>query len=284
MNKSIIIKIIITLITSTLILYIIQTLTIKKETPKTPLKTIPPAYKTISLNKNITKHQRKEKIKSTISNKTIYLTFDDGPSYLTDKILDILEKENVPATFFVIGKHIDEYKNTIKRAYNNGHTIAIHSNTHDYKYIYSSDENYFEDLKTINNKIFNITSNKSRIVRLPGGSSNTVSKKYNSGIITRITQKLKENDYYYFDWNIDSLDASGKLAKEQIYTNVTTQIKQGENIILMHDSATKLTTYEALEDIIKYSKQNGYTFARITKNTLPIHHKIKNWHKKTNNV
>lgn len=215
-------------------------------------------------------------IPSIISDKTIYLTFDDGPSYLTNQILDILKKENIAATFFVIGRSIDEYKDTVKRAYNEGHTVALHSFTHDYKYIYSHDDNYFEDLNKIKQKVYNITGNNSRIIRLPGGSSNTVSKKYNQNIVTRITNKLNEKDYYYFDWNVDSGDASGKLTKEQIYHNTISALHQGQNIVLMHDTGAKKSTVEALPAIIKYAKDNGYTFARITKSTRTTHHHINN--------
>ena len=213
---------------------------------------------------------------SVISDKTIYLTFDDGPSYLTEKILDILKEENVPATFFVTSRGIDTYSNVIKRMQEENHTIALHTSTHNYSYIYSSDENYFKDLEEIRNKVYNITGVKSRIIRLPGGSSNTVSKKYSKGIITRITNRLTENDFYYFDWNIDSLDASGSVSKEVIYNSVTQNIHSGTNVVLMHDSSTKETTVLALKDIIKYAKDNGYTFAKITKKTPQIHHHINN--------
>lgn len=213
---------------------------------------------------------------SVISDKTIYLTFDDGPSYLTEKILDILKEENIPATFFVTSRGIDTYSNVIKRMQEENHTIALHTSTHNYSYIYSSDENYFKDLEEIRNKVYNITGVKSRIIRLPGGSSNTVSKKYSKGIITRITNRLTENDFYYFDWNIDSLDASGSISKEVIYNSVTQNIHSGTNVVLMHDSSTKETTVLALKDIIKYAKDNGYTFAKITKKTPQIHHHINN--------
>ena len=216
---------------------------------------------------------------SVISDKTIYLTFDDGPSYLTEKILDILKEENIPATFFVTSRGIDTYSNVIKRMQEENHTIALHTSTHNYSYIYSSDENYFKDLEEIRNKVYNITGVKSRIIRLPGGSSNTVSKKYSKGIITRITNRLTENDFYYFDWNIDSLDASGSVSKEVIYNSVTQNIHSGTNVVLMHDSSTKETTVLALKDIIKYAKDNGYTFAKITKKTPQIHHPINNWNK-----
>ena len=220
--------------------------------------------------------ERENIVISRPSEKTIYLTFDDGPSYLTNQILDILAEKQVPATFFVIGPNIDKYQDVVKRAYIDGHTIGIHSDTHVYSYIYSSLDNYLNDLNLIRHKVHNITKDYSRIVRLPGGASNTISKKYKTGIVSEITNWLHKHDYYYFDWNIDSQDASGRASKELIYNSVINNLKLGDNIILMHDSSTKQTTVEALPLIIDYAKANGYTFARITKNTAPYHHKINN--------
>lgn len=247
-------------------------------TPDVHFKKIKPL---VNYNKEIKMPKAKKVVikninPSIISDKTIYLTFDDGPSYLTEKVLDILKEENVPATFFVISSQIDKYSDIVKRMREENHTVALHSNTHNYSYIYSSDVNYFNDLEAIRTKVYNIIGTKPRIIRLPGGSSNTVSKKYNQGIITRITNKLTENDFYYFDWNIDSEDASGKLSKECIFQNVVNKIHSGTNIVLMHDAATKTTTVEALKDIIDYAKANGYTFSKITKNTPTIHHHINN--------
>ena len=251
---------------------------IKVNTTKPVFKEIKPL---INYNKTVNYPTQKQiKIKninpSIVSDKTIYLTFDDGPSYLTEEILDILKEENVPATFFVTARQIDKYANVVRRMQAENHTIGLHTSTHNYSYVYSSDENYFNDLNDIRQKVFQITGVKSRIIRLPGGSSNTISKKYNPGIITRITNKLTEKSFYYFDWNIDSEDASGKLSKECIYMNVTNRLHSGTNVILMHDLSTKASTKDALRDIIKYAKANGYTFAKITKDTPQIHHHINN--------
>lgn len=268
--------IIIFFLTLNIILFI--TYLIKLNTPKPKFKQIKPK---VTFNQKINYYKpktiKKDNINpSVISEKTIYLTFDDGPSYLTDTILDILKKENVPATFFVIGTQIDKYANTIKRMQKENHTIALHSNTHNYSYIYANEENYYNDLNQIRNKVFQIVGIKPRIIRFPGGSSNTVSKKYNQGIMSRITNNLTENSFYYFDWNIDSTDASGNIQQDVIYQNTVNKIHSGTNIILMHDAATKKTTALALENIIKYAKENGYTFAKITKNTPQIHHHINN--------
>lgn len=251
---------------------------IKINTPKQTFKEIKPL---VNYNKKIN-HPKQKQIKkeninpSIISDKTVYLTFDDGPSYLTEEILDILKDENVPATFFVTERQIDKYADVVRRMQAENHTIGLHTSTHNYSYVYSSDENYFNDLNNIRQKVFRITGVKSRIIRLPGGSSNTISKKYNLGIITRITSALAKKSFYYFDWNIDSEDASGNLTKEDIYMNVTNRIHSGTNIILMHDLSTKVSTKDALRDIIKYAKANGYTFAKITKSTPQIHHHINN--------
>lgn len=248
-----------------------------QEKPKFKLTNeIPKAFIFQTNIPNPEKKQESEKITSVVSDKTIYLTFDDGPSYLTNKILDILKQENIPATFFVIGAHIYEYKDIVKKAYDEGHTIAVHSDTHKYSEIYSDDKNYFNDLYLINEKIYDITGHHSHIIRLPGGSSNRISKHYNEGIVTRITEKLVKDNYYYFDWNIDSGDASGTLPKEKIIANSTGPLHPGTNIILFHDASPKKTTVEALPDIIRFAKTNGYTFARITKETPPIRHKVNN--------
>ncbi len=223
-----------------------------------------------------TKQERENAIPSVVSENTIYLTFDDGPSTVTNKILDILKNNNVPATFFVMGTHIYDYQDTIRREYQDGHTVALHTNTHNYQYVYTHENNYFEDLNSINNKVYEITGHRSHIVRFPGGSSNTVSKKYNPGVVTRIANELIKNDYFYFDWNADSGDASGKLNAEQIYHNTTLNLKPGTNIVLMHDTNAKQSTADALDSIIKYGKEKGYTFARITRDTLPIKHHINN--------
>ena len=251
---------------------------IKINTPKQTFKEIKPL---VNYNKKINypkqKQIKKENINpSIISDKTVYLTFDDGPSYLTEEILDILKDENVPATFFVTERQIDKYADVVRRMQAENHTIGLHTSTHNYSYVYSSDENYFNDLNNIRQKVFRITGVKSRIIRLPGGSSNTISKKYNLGIITRITSALAKKSFYYFDWNVDSEDASGNLTKEDIYMNVTNRLHSGTNIILMHDLSTKVSTKDALRDIIKYAKANGYTFAKITKSTPQIHHHINN--------
>ncbi len=205
----------------------------------------------------------------------IYLTFDDGPSStITPKILDILKKENVKATFFVIN-HDNSLNYLIKRAYDEGHTIALHSYTHNYTRIYASTDAYFEDLNKIREKVYKITGNYSNIIRFPGGSSNTVSK-FNPKIMTTLAEQVEEKGFLYYDWNISSGDAGGAKTKDAVYKNVTQNLKNGTNMVLMHDKDGNYMTLNALEDIIHYAKENGYRFDKITSETPTIHHHINN--------
>ena len=203
----------------------------------------------------------------------IYLTFDDGPnSGTTDKILDILKEEGVKATFFVTGKGPD---NLIKRQYDEGHTVALHTFSHNYQTVYSSVNNYYDDLYKIQNRVKNITGYTAKIIRFPGGSSNTISSKYSKGIMSKLTDDVLTKGFRYYDWNLSSGDAGEVSTASGVYNNVVNNLKQGRsNIILMHD--IKSYTKDALRDIIKYGKNNGYTFAKITENTPMIVHSVNN--------
>lgn len=205
--------------------------------------------------------------------KIIYLTFDDGPSNTTEKILDILKEENVKATFFVINTY-NKYDNLIKRAFDEGHTIGLHSYSHKYKEIYKSESTYFNDLEKIKDKVYRITGIKSNIIRFPGGSSNTVAKK---GFMKQLTKSTKEKGYIYFDWNIASNDTSF-ISSKRIYNKIVSQLEKynyNTNVILMHDFSNNTKTVKALKDIIKYGKENGYRFEKITEYTPQIIHKLK---------
>lgn len=213
--------------------------------------------------------------KKKTGEKIAYLTFDDGPSENTEKLLDILDKYDVKATFFVIGKKgLDkQYKAIADR----GHTIALHSYTHTYSAIYKSEKGYFDDLQKISDKVYNLTGVRSHIVRFPGGSSNTKHRKYCKGIMKKLAKSLAEKGYVYHDWNVDSGDATGSnVAAEKLLKNVKNDIGKNEVIdVLMHDTGkSKKTTVEALPSIIEYLKSKGFKFARITDDTEPIQHKL----------
>lgn len=204
--------------------------------------------------------------------KKVYLTFDDGPGSYTEKILDVLDKYNVKATFFVTNQ-FSNYRELMKREYNSGHTVAVHTYSHNYKDLYSSFENYMNDFSNINQIIYEQTGIYSKIFRFPGGSSNTISR-FNKGIMTEIVTKMKELGYRYFDWNVDSMDTSEKEPKK-IFENVKNGIMNNDSsVVLMHD--IKSANIESVEKIISYGLENGYTFLPIDESTPLVQHKVNN--------
>ena len=210
-----------------------------------------------------------------VPEKICYLTFDDGPSDNTLKILDILKRYNVKATFFVIGTGKLEYT---KRMVAEGHTVALHSNTHTYSSIYKSTSAYYSDLQAISDKVEKACGVRSNIVRFPGGTSNTTSRSYCSGIMTKLSKELPEKGYYYFDWNIDSGDASGNnVAVSKIMSNIRSYGTSRKNaVVLMHDTGAKGTTVDALPQIIEYYMSAGYYFAPLSSSSEPIRHSPNN--------
>ena len=207
-------------------------------------------------------------------NRVVYLTFDDGPSPRTSEILDILKKYNVKATFFVTNQN-SQYDYLIKRAYDEGHTIGLHTSSHNYHEIYASEDAYFADLQAIQDKVYNITGYRSTIIRFPGGSSNTVSR-FNPGIMTRLTQLVEERGFYYHDWNVDSEDAAGANEERQMNNVMTYSPKHEVVNLLMHDSGNKYATVNSLEAKIKYYLDNGYSIEPLTPSSPCVHHGVNN--------
>ena len=207
----------------------------------------------------------------------IYLTFDDGPSATsTPKILEILKKKNVKATFFVIN-HSSKLDYLIKKEHDEGHTVGLHSYTHNYKTVYSSKKAFYDDLQKIQTKVEKITGEKSMITRFPGGSSNTVSRRYQKGIMTELTKELREKGYHYFDWNVGSGDAGDVKTSDAVYRNVTKGLsKKRINVVLMHDFENNTKTVNALERIIDYGLANGYIFDKIDMTTSMVTHGVNN--------
>lgn len=209
-----------------------------------------------------------------LGNKTIYLTFDDGPGAHTARLLDILKKYNVKATFFVTG-YDNRYNDLLKREAEEGHTVGLHSYTHNYGIIYSSIDAYMEDLLKIQNKVKEYTGIESTIIRFPGGSSNTISRRYRTKIMSDLTKKVEEVGFRYFDWTIMSGDAGNTKDPNKIVENVTSGIKEDQpNVVLMHD--IKSYTVDSVERIIEYGLANGYTFAPLTMDSPVIHQRVNN--------
>ncbi len=200
-----------------------------------------------------------------------YLTFDDGPSRNTEKILQILAENDVKATFFVIGRTDETSMQRYRMIAEAGHTLAMHSYTHNYGEIYASMDAFREDFRKISDLLTQITGSRPLLYRFPGGSSNTLSSR--KVPMTEMVQFLKEQDVQYFDWNVNSADASGRNpAAGLLVQNVKNGLKYRHNIVLMHDAAGHETTVDALPDIIRACRDKGLTFRTIEKDTPPSHH------------
>ena len=232
-------------------------------------------YKVSDSAGNVTEIQRVIKIlEPTNGDKVIYLTFDDGPCAYTERLLDILDRYNVKATFFVTGAYSDYY-HMIGEAYRRGHTIGIHTFSHRYNEIYSSVDAYFEDFNKIKDIIVAQTGVEPWLVRFPGGTSNTVSRKYCSGIMSALAKEVTERGYTYCDWNVVSGDA-GNTTKEQGVINyvINNCGKQNCSIVLQHD--IKNFSIDAVDDIIEWGLENGYEFRAIDENTPIVQYAPKN--------
>lgn len=206
--------------------------------------------------------------------KMVYLTFDDGPSKYTLELLDVLKKYNVKATFFVTNNGDEKI---IKRAYDEGHKIGIHSYTHNFAYIYSSTDNYFEDLYKMQNKLKTLTGETVTLVRFPSGSSNLISKSYDNGtkIMSTLTKMVEEKGFTYCDWDISCMDYLNEgMDSVKVYNKVISQLKEDRTIVLQHD-IRKYST-DSVEMIIKYCIENGYTFDVIREDNYIVHHNLNN--------
>lgn len=205
--------------------------------------------------------------------KVAYLTFDDGPSSMTPQILDVLKEYNVKATFFVVHTDSEELMAYTKRAFDEGHEIAVHSYTHNYKQIYQSADTFIEDFEKTNQWIMSITGQKTTQFRFPGGSSNGY---VNRDDLNEILYRMGERRCVHHDWNVSSGDAAPTLrTKEQILENIMgTATGFNEPVILMHDVSKNTTTLEALPEIIEQLRAKGYTFDTVSSIAQPAQHRI----------
>lgn len=228
---------------------------------------------TNKINENKT---TESKITTTNEKSIAYLTFDDGPSSITHSVLDILKKYNVKATFFVINSG-NYNKATLQREVNEGHTIGLHAYDHNYAIAYKDDNSYLDGIDKLRAKVKADTGFDSHYIRFPGGSSNTISKRYSKGIMSRITKTAKQRGYKYYDWNVDDDDAGRARTADDCYNNVIKELRPNRsNIVLMHDFGTNKKILEALPRIIEYCQKNGYKMLPIDDNTPEIHHGISN--------
>lgn len=228
---------------------------------------------TVSVTRHITIVPVKNPETIMPGEKTIYLTFDDGPGPYTSHLLDILAKYDVKATFFVTNCD-SRYQDMIGREYREGHAIGVHTYSHDYYTIYASESAYLDDFNAMQEIIYDQTGSYTRLFRFPGGSSNTVSS-FNTGIMSRLTENMENMGYVYFDWNVASGDAGETKETKQVIENVTDGIAgKRAAIVLQHD--IKDFSVAAVEKIILWGLNNGYVFRPLDETSYTAHHGVNN--------
>jgi peptidoglycan/xylan/chitin deacetylase (PgdA/CDA1 family) len=209
---------------------------------------------------------------TAVSNgKKVYLTFDDGPSEHTDKLLDVLAKYDVKATFFVVCNPDESLWPMYKRIVDEGHTLAMHSYTHEYSKVYESEESFIQDVTSLHDFLYEETGVDCKLYRFPGGSSNTVS----NVAIQDLIAYLNEQNITYFDWNALSGDAvNTSLSAEQLNANIMEYVRSNpsDSVVLMHDIDACENTLEALPALIETLQGEGYTLCAIDANTTPVQH------------
>jgi peptidoglycan/xylan/chitin deacetylase (PgdA/CDA1 family) len=202
--------------------------------------------------------------------KRAYLTFDDGPSGNTGEILDILDANDVKATFFVVGRG-DEYYDTYRDIVGRGHTLALHSYTHDYDKIYASLDDFAEDIEELRNLLYDVTGVNCVYYRFPGGSSNTVSKVDMDTLIDYV----ESQGLIYYDWNALNNDAvCGSYTPEQLVDNIMKDaVCHDDVVILMHDLDARHCTVESLQMLIDELRAEGFTLLPIDENAPLVRHR-----------
>lgn len=205
--------------------------------------------------------------------KTVYLTFDDGPSGYTDDLLDTLKKYNAKATFFIVGERGRE--ELIARAYREGHSIGVHTYSHEYLEIYASEQAFFDDFLKTQEIIKRATGSYTQIFRFPGGSGNRASG--NKGIMTRLTKIMEDLGYRYFDWTVSSGDATTEpTTTETFAARIIGGIRKHSDyaVILQHD--LKYRSVCAVEAVLDWGTRNGYTFLPLDMTSPVVHSKVQN--------
>ncbi|MBC3516290.1 polysaccharide deacetylase family protein [Neobittarella massiliensis] len=211
--------------------------------------------------------------------KIAYLTFDDGPSDETEKILDCLKEKNAKATFFVLGTELDKRPDLYRRIVDEGHVLGLHSFSHEYKSIYQSPESFFQDLNMLKEPLEAIAGQPISAYRFPGGSSNTVHRKFSnvSNFMDTVIEQLTAQGIQYFDWTVSADDSVGSKKSTDYLVNkvVKESLEQETPVILMHDAPGHDTTAAAVPQIIDQLTAQGYTFQSLSEST-PCHHQRYN--------
>lgn len=203
--------------------------------------------------------------------KTIYLTFDDGPNKDTERLLNILERYHVKATFFVVST--SPFLSVLKKTAAMGHTIGNHTANHVYKELYKSEASFFDALYRAERMIEAQTGIRTSLMRFPGGSISIRHHTKEPHLDLTLTHKLKDRGYHYVDWNVCGMDAAGARTSMEVYKNVIQGVRNREtSVVLLHD--IKRYTVDAVEMILVWGLRNGYVFLPMDETSPMAHHKL----------
>ena len=206
--------------------------------------------------------------------KVVYLTFDDGPGPYTEQLLDTLDRYGAKVTFFVTGAK-PAYENMIQKEDAAGHSVGIHTLTHDFEKIYSSDKAFWKDISQMQEIVERQTGHKTNLMRFAGGSSNSISANYTPGIMTLLTEQAPQKGFQYFDWNISSGDGGTEGSSRMVIENITSHLADVDPcVILCHD--TKEYTVNAMKYLIPWLINNGYSLQPLQFDSMPAHHGVQN--------
>lgn len=205
-------------------------------------------------------------VKSAVNK--VYLTFDDGPGKYTEAVLDILDKYEVPATFFVLGKQVEVYPELINRMYEKGYIIGNHTYDHEYSELYSSFPDFWNQIKQTEEAVRRITGERPQLVRAPGGTYGHFDTTY--------FDLMKQAGYVVTDWNVDSGDSLRKdVPAKEIIKNATKSAVSGNRVVLLHDGGSHAETVKALPAIIEYYQAQNYEFASLDPAEKPVQFQVK---------
>ena len=237
-------------------------------------------YQVKYIAKDVSGNQSEKTIQVEVVDKTkdnekvVYLTFDDGPSRHTPEVLEILKRYQCKATFFITGMN-EKYRPYIKTAYDQGHTIGLHTYSHNYSKVYASTNAYFKDLDKVGKLAKEYIGFTPKYIRFPGGGSNTISRKYNKGIMSQLTKQVGKKGYIYYDWNCENGDGYAHMSQSQMLKRATSSSAK-KVMILMHDANGKQNTVDILPKVIEHYQKKGYTFKAIDDSTPVFHQHVNN--------
>lgn len=198
--------------------------------------------------------------------KIMYLTFDDGPSENTPRVLDILKERGIKATFFLVGESVERHPEIVRRIVAEGHSIGVHCYNHDYENLYQSVESYVEDFEHARKVIYDVTGENTILFRFPGGSINT----YNGEVCADIIEEMTKKGYLYYDWNASLEDAAAGVEPAQLVANgVGTTLGRKKVILLAHDVV--YNTGMILEELLDSFPE--YEMRPLSEEVEPIHFK-----------